>query len=178
MKLSDKFTYPAVIKRDRKGKFLIYFPTLFPDTGWEYPLTKGDSKETALKNAEKELALSLAGFIYDNEEIPAPVPILKKQLSEGMELIEIETSMASYADEIEEHLQGRHWHIGYYKRGHIIEAIGFKNDEGLWDIFYDKYLAKRLSEDDQFKPIFTVKTYSEAEEKFEQYVENVLLKEN
>ncbi len=176
LKHPEKLRYPAIIKKDDDGTFSVYFPALFPEHGWEFPLSQGKSKPEAVKNAEKELAFTLAGFLYDNEEIPATVPIQKEQLSDGMELIEVETSMASYAEEIKEHLRGRHWHIGYYEHGLDFEAFGFKNARGLWDIFYEESEAGELSGHPDLTHLFTVKTHSEAEEKFKQFVENVILK--
>ncbi|MCM3768452.1 hypothetical protein M3234_26585 [Neobacillus niacini] len=87
-----------------------------------------------------------------------------------------------YFDEIQEHLKGRHWHIGCYieEQDEYIEAIGFKNEQGMWDIFFEDeaeedFLNKNPEEQDQ-SLLFTVKSHSEAEEKFKQFVEGVLLK--
>jgi predicted RNase H-like HicB family nuclease len=185
---SEKFVYPAFIQQEDEGMFCVYFPTLFPEAGWDYPLSRGETKRTAINNAKKDLAFSLAGILYDNEEIPEPIPIQSNRLSKGMELIYVETSFEPYADEIQEHLKGRHWHIGYYveENGEYIEAIGFKNDQGMWDIFFEDY-----SEEEEFKSnnssygnpqyqdntlLFTVKYRSEAEDKFNQFVEDVILK--
>lgn len=129
---SDKLVYPAFIQQDDEGIFGVYFPTLFPESGWDFPLSRGETKREAIKNAKKDLAYSLAGILYDNEELPEPIPIQSNHLSQGMELIEVETSLEPYAEEIEEHLKGRHWHICYYveENDDFIEAIGYKNDQG------------------------------------------------
>jgi predicted RNase H-like HicB family nuclease len=188
MAKSEKFVYPAFILQEDEGMFGVYFPTLFPEAGWDYPLSRGETKRKAISNAKKDLAFSLAGILYDNEEIPEPIPIQSNRLSKGMELIDVETAFDPYADEIQEHLKGRHWHIGYYveENGEYIEAIGFKNDQGMWDIFFEDY-----SEEEEIKSnnssfgnpqyqdntlLFTVKFHSEAEEKFNQFVEDVILK--
>lgn len=186
---SEKLIYPAFIKQEKEEVFCVYFPTLFPEAGWEFPLSQGETKRQAIKNAKKDLAYSLAGILYDNEDLPEPLPIPINRLSAGMELINIETSFEPYAEEIEEHLKGRHWHIGYYDKDteEYIEAIGFKNKQGMWDILledisgYDGLLSAHSFErnhpeypDHTF--LFTVKNHSEAEEKFNQFVENVILK--
>lgn len=164
----DKLTYSAFIQQDEEGIFCVYFPTLFLESGWEYPLTRGETKYKAIQNAKKDLAYALAGILYDNEELPEPFPLNSNDLSKEMELVEIETSFEPYAEEIKEHLQGRHWHIDYSNDDYItiFEAIGFKNEQGMWDIYFEDSL------------LFTVKFYSEAEEKFSQYVENIILKKS
>ncbi|WP_240620190.1 type II toxin-antitoxin system HicB family antitoxin [Peribacillus acanthi] len=171
-----KLVYPAFIQQEEKEVFCVFFPTLFPESGWEYPLSRGKTKRDAKKNAQKDLAYSLAGFLYDNEELPKPIPIDDNKLSSEMELIDIETSFEPYAEEIQEHLKGRHWHIGYYveENDEYIEAIGFKNDNGTWDIFYEDYSEEEDHPDHTL--LFTVKLHSEAEEKFKQFVEEVILK--
>ncbi|MBP3951867.1 type II toxin-antitoxin system HicB family antitoxin [Bacillus sp. YZJH907-2] len=153
--------------------FCVYFPALFPESGWDYPLSRGKTRSLAIENAEKELACALAGFIYDNEKVPGPIPIPSNRLSKEMELIKIETSLEQYAEEIEEHLKGRHWHIGYYveESDEYFEAIGFKNEQGNWDIFYSEE-----KEDSNEVLLFTVKLESEAYEKFKQFVENLIIK--
>ncbi|WP_368298008.1 type II toxin-antitoxin system HicB family antitoxin [Cytobacillus firmus] len=173
---SDKFVYPAFIQQYDEGMFCVYFPTLFPEQGWDFPLSRGKSKRIAIKNAQKDLAYSLAGMLYDNEELPEPIPIQSNHLSQGMELIEVETSFEPYADEIKEHLKGRHWHISYYveEMDDFIEVIGFKNDQGMWDILYEDYPEEEDHPDDTL--LFTVKLRTEAEEKFNQFVEEVILK--
>ncbi|MFC4323051.1 type II toxin-antitoxin system HicB family antitoxin [Litchfieldia salsa] len=156
-----------------------FFPTLFPEYGWEYPLSRGETKGKALQEAKKDLAYSLAGILYDNEELPLPISIDFNELSEGMELIDIDTSIEAYAEDIKEHLKGRHWHVTYYdeKNDNVIEAIGCKNEQGLWDIFLEDLTENPFSQkntNDSF--LFTVKLRSEAEEKFNQFVETVILK--
>ncbi|MBA9025066.1 type II toxin-antitoxin system HicB family antitoxin [Peribacillus huizhouensis] len=85
---SDKLVYPAFIQQDDEGIFCVYFPTLFPESRWDFPLTRGKTKLKAIKSAKKDLAYSLAGILYDNEELPEPIPnrgcsvhIIEKQQS-------------------------------------------------------------------------------------------------
>ncbi|WP_066051228.1 hypothetical protein [Robertmurraya korlensis] len=130
----------------------------------------------------------MAGILYDNENLPEPIPIQSHHLSKGMELIDVETSFEPYADEIQEYVKGRHWHIGYYDKEteDYIEAIVFKNDQGMWDIFYEDFPEEeelksyhtpdKSPELPDHKFLFTVKLFSEAEEKFSQFVEDVILK--
>ncbi|MDZ5472237.1 type II toxin-antitoxin system HicB family antitoxin [Bacillus sp. 31A1R] len=176
MKSFGKLVYPAFVQQDDEGMFCVYFPTLFPESGWEFPLSKAKTKRKAIKNAEKDLAYSLAGILYDNEELPEPIPIQSDRLSPEMELINIETLFEPYGQEIQEHLKGRHWHIGYYDEDteEYLEAIGFKNDQGMWDIFYEFYSEEEGDHIETF--LFTVKLRSEAEERFKQYVEEKILK--
>lgn len=185
---SDKLVYPAFIQQDDEGIFCVYFPTLFPESGWDFPLLRGETKREAIKNAKKDLAYSLAGILYDNEEFPEPIPINSNDLSEGMELIDIETSFEPYAEEIKEHLKGRHWHITYYdeENDDFIEAIGYKNEQGTWDIFFEycsdddieifDSFCKKNPEYPEYPLLFTVKLRSEAEEKFNQFVEDAIPK--
>lgn len=185
---SDKLVYPAFIQQDDEGIFGVYFPTLFPESGWDFPLSRGETKREAIKNAKKDLAYSLAGILYDNEELPEAIPIQSNHLSQGMELIEVETSLEPYAEEIEEHLKGRHWHICYYveENDDFIEAIGYKNDQGTWDIFFEycsedeieifDSFCKKNPDYPNYPLLFTVRLRTEAEEKFNQFVEDVFNK--
>jgi hypothetical protein len=107
-----------------------------------------------------------------------------------MEITDIETTISLYSEEIKEHLKGRHWHISYYledNEDEVIEAIGYKNDQGEWDIFFDDYPMEKetLFFDPTYKKsydrpdeilLFSVHLRCEAQEKFNQFVENVLLK--
>ncbi|PEJ59328.1 HicB family protein [Bacillus sp. AFS002410] len=185
----EKLVYPAFIKQDDEGRFGVYFPTLFPEFGWDFSLSAGVTKFEAIKNAKKDLAYSLAGILYDNESLPIPIPIQKELLTKGMELIDVETSFIPYSNEIKEHLKGRHWHIAYYIEEYEeeIEAIGYKNDRGEWDIFFGDYSEEEeaLFFDSTYKKnspfpesiiLFSVKLRSEAQEKFNQFVKNVILK--
>jgi predicted RNase H-like HicB family nuclease len=183
---SGKIVYPAFIQKDDEGIFCVYFPTIFPEFGWDFPLSQGETKRIAIKNAKKDLAYSLAGILYDNEELPESIPIQCNYLSQGMELVDVETSFEPYAEEIQEHLKGRHWHISYYveENDEFIEAIGFKNEQGTWDIFFEDYSKEEEVEtfDSSYKKnpenplLFTVKFQSDAEEKFNLFVEDVILK--
>jgi predicted RNase H-like HicB family nuclease len=190
MENSKKLVYPSFIKQHEEGDFGVYFPTLFPEDGWEYPLAGGATRDEAIKNAQKELTFSLAGILYDNEDLPRSIPIQSEHLSEGMEIIDIETTISLYSEEIKEHLKGRHWHISYYledNEDEVIEAIGYKNDQGEWDIFFDDYSEEEetLFFDSSYKKnphwpdeilLFSVHLRTEAQEKFNQFVEKVILK--
>jgi len=114
----EKFIYPAIMKQEVDGDFGVYFPTFFPKHGWEIPLSNGKTKFEAIKEAKKELAFSLAGILDDNESIPKPIPIQIESISNGMELIEVETSFQPYDDEIKQHLIGRHWHMTFFIEEH------------------------------------------------------------
>lgn len=85
----DRLTYPAFIQQDEEGLFCVYFPTVFLEDGWEYPLSKGETKYKALQNAKKDLACSLAGILFDNEELPEPATLNSNDLSKEMEFVEI-----------------------------------------------------------------------------------------
>lgn len=185
-----KLVYQACIKQHEEGDFGIYFPNLFPEDGWEYPLAVGTTRLEAIKEAQKKLAFSLAGILYDNEDLPKPLPIQNKDLLEGMEIIDIETATSLDSEEIKEHLKGRHWHISYYledNEDEVIEAIGYKNDQGEWDIFFDDYSEDEEPHffDSSYRKnpewpydiiLFSVHLRSEAQEKFNHFVENVILK--
>ena len=93
MEYSKKLVYPAFIKQHGAGDFGVYFPILFPKDGWEYPLTEGATKLEAINSAEKRLALSLAGILYDNEDLPEASITQSEHLSEGMEIVDIETTL-------------------------------------------------------------------------------------
>jgi predicted RNase H-like HicB family nuclease len=121
-----KWKYPAFIYREEEGEFGVYFPTLFGEDGWDYPLGSGITKSKAIKEAKKELAYTIAGLIYDKDPVPEPGVILKEQLSTGMELIEIETCFDDYKDEIEENFRTRHWHIDYWTKCMEYAPLAFK----------------------------------------------------
>ncbi|MFF2876183.1 type II toxin-antitoxin system HicB family antitoxin [Gottfriedia sp. NPDC057991] len=185
----EKFVYPAIIKQEVDGDFGVYFPTLFPKNGWEISLSNGRTKSEAIKEAKKELAFSLAGILDDNETLPKPIPIQIKSISNGMELIEVETSFQPYYDNIKQQLFGRHWHITFFIEEHEeeIEAIAYKNNQGLWDILFEDYSKfeeelyfdssyKKLPEHPKGIILFSAKLRTEAQEKFNQFVQNVILK--
>lgn len=189
MVYSKKLVYPAFIKQDDEGVFGVYFPNLFPDAGWDFPLSEGVTKLEAIKKAKKDLAYSLAGTLYDNEDLPEPTPIPITQLSERMELIDVETIIDHYLEEINEHLKSRHWHIENYveEYNEYIEAIGYKNEQGKWDILFGDYSEEEETQffDTSYKKspespyntiLFSVNLRSEAQEQFNQFVENVILK--
>lgn len=155
-------TYPAFIKK-QDGTFGVYFPTLFPEHGADYPLATGHTQQHAIANAQKELAYTLAGMLYDNETLPPPMPFHCDDASQ--QYIEMETSFEPYAEEINAHLRGRHWHIDYYDANDttLFSAVGYKNENGQWDIYFNDAL------------LFTVIRYAEAEKQFHYYAEHVLL---
>ena len=181
----EKLVYQAFIQQDDEGVFGVYFPTLFPESGWDFPLSQGKTKSEAIQDAKKDLAYFLAGILYDNEELPEPIAINSNELSKGIELINIETSFEPYAKEIKKHLKGRHWHITYYDEENedFIEAIGYKNEQGMWDIFFEhcsednnEVFDSFCKKNPDYPLLFTVKLRIEAEEKFNQFVESVILK--
>lgn len=77
-----------------------------------------------------------------------------------------------------------HWHLGYYEDNYVIEATGFENATGTWDVFYNelddedvvKLFDSKYEIDKDFGVlIFKAKDYEEAEDKFHDWVETVLL---
>ena len=193
MEISKNLIYQACIKQHDEGDFGIYFPNLFSKDGWgeddwDYPLAQGTTRLEAIKEAQKQLALYLAGVVADNEDLPLPTPIHSITLLDGMEIINIEIPSSLDTEEIKEHLKGRHWHISYYledNEDEIIEAIGYKNDEGEWDIYFDDYSEEeeKLFFDSSYEKdwagnilLFTVHLRLEAQKKFDHFVENVILK--
>lgn len=184
---TNKWQYPAFIRREEDGGFGVYFPTLFNEAGWEYPLSKGSTKTKAIKAAKIDLAYTIAGMIYDNDDVPEPVMIPLDQLSEGMEMIEIETCYEDYKKEIDEHLRLRHWHIDYWDEEQgSISTIGFRNERGSWDIYFSDYTSdeevrildqhySRTSNSPNEWLLFTVRSRSEGEEKVYSFIEKVLL---
>lgn len=183
----NKWKYPAFIRREKNGDFGVYLPTLFSDVGWEYPLSRGNTKDKAIEEAKRDLAFTIAGIIYDKDVVPEPIIIPKEQLSDDMEVIEIETCYEDYKNEIEENLRLRHWHIDYWdEENGSISTIGFQNDRGSWDIYFSEetsvieeeildQLYKRTSDSSKEWLLFTVNSRSEAEEKVYHFIENVLL---
>jgi hypothetical protein len=73
-----------------------------------------------------------------------------------------------------------HWHLGYYKDGNDIEAVGFFED-GKWIVYYDDSHDKGLFFKTQPRhelygvAIFKVLDYDEAENNFFEWVERTLL---
>jgi predicted RNase H-like HicB family nuclease len=183
----SKWKYPAFIRREKDGDFGVYFPTLFSDVGWEYPLSRGNTKNKAIKEAKKDLAFTIAGIIYDNDIVPEPVTIPKEQLTDEMEVIEIETCFEDYKHEIEENFRLRHWHIDYWDKEYgSISTIGFQNELGTWSIYFSEETSieeenvldkhyKRTSNSPNEWLLFTVNSRSEAEQKVYDFIENVLL---
>ncbi|HTG70898.1 MAG TPA: DUF3986 family protein [Candidatus Udaeobacter sp.] len=73
-----------------------------------------------------------------------------------------------------------HWHLGYYKDGNDIEAVGFFED-GKWVVYYDDSHDINLFDETQLRHelygvvILKVRDYEEAEKKFIEWVESILL---
>lgn len=73
-----------------------------------------------------------------------------------------------------------HWHLGYYKDGNDIEAVGFF-EEDSWVVYYDDSNDIGLFVESQPRHelfgvvIFKVRDYEEAENKFYEWVERSLL---
>lgn len=77
-----------------------------------------------------------------------------------------------------------HWHLGYYEGKYCIEAIGFRNEEGTWDVFFNhlddedvqKLFGSAYELDNDFGVlIFKTKDYEEAQIKFSIWVETILV---
>ncbi|MFJ7730875.1 type II toxin-antitoxin system HicB family antitoxin [Lysinibacillus sp. NPDC097231] len=172
----ENVVYPAFIKQEG-GNFGIHFPMLLPETGWDFYLTSGPTKEEAIQNAKKALAYLLAGELYDNEELPSQAPIPANLVTEEMELIFIKTSYSDYAKGIEEHLPGRHWHI-YFNRDweSDFQAVAYKNMQGFWDVKVDGDLPIEMEQEKllqlcpTYPVISTVRRRVEAQEAFDSFV--------
>lgn len=73
-----------------------------------------------------------------------------------------------------------HWHLGYYKDGNDIEAVVFFEDS-KWVVYYDDshdigLFVKTQPRHEWFGVvILKVRDYEEAENKFNEWVENILL---
>lgn len=172
----ENVSYPAFIKQ-REGVFDVHFPTLLPEFGWEYSLTSGKTKKAAIQNAKKALAFLLARYLYDNEDLPSRAPIPANLVTKEMELVFIKTSYSDYAEEIENHLPGRHWHIDFNRDWESdYKAVVYKNELGLWDVRIDGDLPieiepeKLLQLCPTYPLICTVRRRVEAEEAFDSFV--------
>jgi len=64
--MSEQFEYPATVKKDKEGFFLVTFPD-FPEAA-----TDGASLEEALYEAQDALEEAIAGRINRKERIPTP----------------------------------------------------------------------------------------------------------
>jgi len=60
------FIYPAKIKQDKSGFWLVTFPDI------PYAATDGETKDEAIENASDCLAEALATMMIHDEEIPKP----------------------------------------------------------------------------------------------------------
>ncbi len=182
---ANTYTYPAVFEDTGKGVVNVYFPGFFPQYPDMPPVTHGATVQAALAKAKEYLALFLAGKEEDNEALPVPQPAGKLRCKRNQTVVLVEVCMPEYRELIEQDMVGRHWHIGYYEHGHDIEAVGYKNEEGDWDIYLDCVGAKY---DDLFSSdhprndyyggvplLFKARIYDEAAEKFKGWVENVFL---
>jgi antitoxin HicB len=65
--------YPATLKRDAAGRFLIRFPDL-PEA-----LSDGASEEEALREGADALSEALMSRLIDGEDIPDPGPVRRDQ---------------------------------------------------------------------------------------------------
>ena len=68
-----QFTYPAKIKRDKAGFFLVTFPDI------HFAATDGETMAEALEEARDCLEEAIAVSIADNLDFPFPSPVQKKQ---------------------------------------------------------------------------------------------------
>jgi hypothetical protein len=77
-----------------------------------------------------------------------------------------------------------HWHIGYYEGDYCIEAIGFENEEGTWDVYFneldDEDVRKLFGSGYEIDKVFGVlifkaQDYDNAQDKFVNWVKTVLL---
>ena len=66
--MQEQFSYPARVKKDKAGFFLVTFPD-FPEAA-----TDGESIEESLHNAADALEEAIAGRINRGEPVPRPVP--------------------------------------------------------------------------------------------------------
>jgi antitoxin HicB len=64
-----KIVYPAIITKDKGGRYLVTFPDL-PEA-----VTEGETMEEALFNASEVLTLTLEGRAEEGMEIPTPSTI-------------------------------------------------------------------------------------------------------
>lgn len=171
----ENIAYPAFIEREA-GEYGVYFPTLCPKTGWKYPVSTGSSKQEAVKQAKKQLAYLLAAILYDNEELPTNSPIPADRVTKHMELISLKPTYTPYAEEIEEHLIWRHWHIDFNRDSRSkYKAVAYKNEDGLWDVKDDGIpiegkRKKILQICPTFPLICRVQRRAEAEAAFDQFV--------
>ncbi|MGN4123461.1 type II toxin-antitoxin system HicB family antitoxin [Lysinibacillus sphaericus] len=176
----ENVVYPAFMKRDNE-EYGVYFPTLLPEFGWEYSLSSGRTKQEAIEKAKKDLAYLLAGALYDNEELPSNAPIPAEFVTEEMELVFIKTSYSDYAEELEEHLPWRHWHIYFNRDDPDFQAVAYKNKHGLWDVKID-YLPTEVEQEKllricpTYPLICTVRLRTEAEEAFDSFVRKIVEK--
>jgi prophage antirepressor-like protein len=74
-----------------------------------------------------------------------------------------------------------HFHLGYFEHGNAIEAFGFKNEQGTYDVYVDDTKDRGLF-DIVLKRhevygvlLFTEKSDYKASSKFRMWVENELL---
>ena len=71
--MQEQFSYPARVKKDKAGFFLVTFPD-FPEAA-----TDGESIEESLHNAADALEEAIAGRINRGEPVPRPGPGKSRQ---------------------------------------------------------------------------------------------------
>jgi len=71
--MQEQFTYPARVRKDRAGFFLVTFPD-FPEAA-----TDGKSVDESLHNAADALEEAIAGRINRGEPVPRPGPVKIRQ---------------------------------------------------------------------------------------------------
>ena len=79
-----RFSYPATLKPEKEGGYLVTFRDL-PEA-----ITQGEDLESALREAADCLEEAIAGRIDDNEEIPSPS---RKQNAEQIVAVPLHTAM-------------------------------------------------------------------------------------
>jgi hypothetical protein len=139
------------------------------------PVVVGINEREAEQEAKKFLALTLGAMLEEGKTLPEPKPSQNFKLKTNEKAVSLGVKLSDYE---ERHLANQHWHIIYDQ---YFEAMGFKNEQGTWDIFYDDFQEPGLfpagnERDADFGILlFQVDSYDEAYEKFYQWVKIVLL---
>ena len=71
--MHEQFTYPARLKKDKAGFYLVTFPD-FPEAA-----TDGETMEESLHNAADALEEAIAGRINRGDTVPRPGPVKTRQ---------------------------------------------------------------------------------------------------
>ena len=71
--MHEQFTYPARLKKDKAGLYLVTFPD-FPEAA-----TDGETMEESLHNAADALEEAIAGRINRGDTVPRPGPVKTRQ---------------------------------------------------------------------------------------------------